>query len=127
MPARRHTTGVLRLALIDVSDLGSMAAIDPAASVMLDMLNRWASSLDAAISSGSLSSIVVVATTGNIDGSNATFTLVAKPPSGLLLFKNGILQHGGSTEDYVYDGNLTITFDVGNIPQINDTLIVIGY
>ena len=128
MPIKRHTTGILGLSLIDTWDVGSLTAIDPGAILLLDILNQWASALDAAVSSaGPLISLGVIATTGDVDGSNAVFTLATKPSSGLLLFKNGIFQHRGSTEDFMYDANVTITFDAGNIPQIGDALVVIGY
>jgi hypothetical protein len=64
---------------------------------------------------------------GTINGSNAVFTLNQIPTHGIAIFKNGMLQDPGSTNDYVWDGNVTITFDAGNIPQPGDVVAAIGY
>lgn len=58
--------------------------------------------------------------TGSINGVNRVFTMIV-PGNELLLFKNGILQSWGV--DYTIDSTLmTITFNIGNIPQIGDVL-----
>lgn len=60
---------------------------------------------------------------GSIDGSNAAFTLTDPPVAGTLqLFKNGIRQNPGATNDYTIATN-TITFLAGNIPQTGDVLL----
>lgn len=60
---------------------------------------------------------------GPQDGQNAAFTLGMRPNSGVLVVKNGMVQHYGPTQDFVWDGNVTITFDAGNIPQSDDALL----
>lgn len=60
--------------------------------------------------------------TGSIDGSNSAFTLsqAPNPVSGLLLYRNGLLQK--RTLDYNIAGS-TITFESGAIPQSGDVLL----
>lgn len=62
--------------------------------------------------------------TGSVDGTNRVFTLAAAPNPGgsLLLFKNGLLQRAGASDDYTLSG-LTVTFASANTPQTGDTLI----
>ena len=64
--------------------------------------------------------------TGNLDGINTTFTTSPVPTSGVMLFKNGLLQHNSSTDDYVLNG-ATITFAADNIPQPTDKIVVYVY
>lgn len=59
--------------------------------------------------------------TGTLDGANAIFALPSAPvpPSGLLLFRNGVLQRAGA--DFALSGN-ALTFTAGSIPQPGDAL-----
>jgi len=61
---------------------------------------------------------------GTIDGVNATFTLVntVAPANSLMLYKNGLLQAAGVSNDFTLSGS-TITFNAGAIPKSGDTLI----
>ncbi len=58
---------------------------------------------------------------GVVDGSNATFTLSAAPApqTGLMLYRNGLLQKQGL--DYTLNGNV-IQFAPGAVPQPGDVL-----
>lgn len=60
---------------------------------------------------------------GTINGTNAAFTL-ANTPTGtsLHLYKNGVRQSPGASNDYTLATN-TITFNAGNIPQTGDALL----
>jgi hypothetical protein len=63
-----------------------------------------------------------VVPTGNINGTNATFTLANSPtpPASLMLFKNGSLCIAGTDFTLSYT---TITFMPKAIPQTGDTLV----
>lgn len=60
---------------------------------------------------------------GAIDGVNTTFTLANTPvnPAGVELWRNGLLLKQG-TDYTITAGSPTITFMVGSIPQVGDTL-----
>ncbi len=74
--------------------------------------------------SGTGGGISIGSLSGVKDGVNATFTLPAKPTNGVVIYKNGMIQHPGSGTDYIYDGNVTITFAAENLPQSGDMFAV---
>jgi len=60
---------------------------------------------------------------GTSNGSNNIFTLANTPVTGTLqLYKNGIRQREGATEDFTISG-ATITFNASNKPTPNSTLV----
>lgn len=61
--------------------------------------------------------------TGTIDGSNRVFTLPT-PCSSVMVFKNGVRMRAGSTEDYTFTSNNTITFNVGVAPATGSVILV---
>jgi hypothetical protein len=60
---------------------------------------------------------------GAVDGVNAVFTLLhaPNPSSSLMLFRNGLKQQPGASNDFTISGN-TITFSAGAIPQSGNRL-----
>ncbi|MBV9610831.1 MAG: hypothetical protein JO091_00090 [Acidobacteriaceae bacterium] len=60
--------------------------------------------------------------TGQVNGTNAAFTVTNTPstPASLMLYRNGILQANGT--DYTLSG-ANITFQHGEIPQSGDILV----
>ena len=61
---------------------------------------------------------------GAVNGVNTTFTLVEtpNPTTSVALYKNGLFQQPGASNDYTISGT-TITFNAGNIPQTNDIIV----
>ena len=61
---------------------------------------------------------------GTINGINAVFTLAHAPNGGSdAVYRNGIRQTRGATEDYQLSGS-TITFNAGNLPLLGNKLRV---
>ena len=58
--------------------------------------------------------------TGSINGVNRVFTLPTTPGSVVLVFRNGLLQSLGASNDYTISG-ATITFNVA--PLTGDTIL----
>ena len=77
------------------------------------------------IESGSTRTLLVFneVPSGSINGSNAVFTLVntPDPSTSLMLFKNGLLQRAGASNDFLLSGS-SITFNSGAIPIAGDIL-----
>ena len=61
--------------------------------------------------------------TGTINSSNVMFSLANAPLGGgsLIVFKNGVFQK--HTDDYTISST-TLTFEVGNVPQTGDNIVV---
>lgn len=59
--------------------------------------------------------------TGTINGTNPTFTLPTVV-SAVAIFKNGVRMFPGASNDYVFSGGNTITFNTGAIPATGSVL-----